>query len=129
MDDAILVYNTPFLLQYIKIKLQRAFVMIDHGAIHHLLGMQILCTYQAGTLFFTQAHYIQTKLELFRMTFCTHVAIPLEINLHLSKDHALQSLAEMDIMCVVPYQQVVGFFPYAMVCTHLNLAFAMGAVS
>jgi hypothetical protein len=37
--------------------------MTDHGVVHHLLGMQILCTYQADTLFLTQAHYIQTKLE------------------------------------------------------------------
>jgi hypothetical protein len=103
--------------------------MIDHGAIHHLLGTQILCTYQAGTLFFSQAHYIQTKLELFGMTFCKPMATPFEVNLHLSKDHALQSFTEIAIMCVVPYRQAVGFFPYAMVCTHLNLAFAMGDVS
>jgi hypothetical protein len=63
VDDAILVCNTPFLLQHIKIKLQWAFVMTDCGTIHHLLGMQILCTYQASTLFFTQANYFQTKLE------------------------------------------------------------------
>ncbi len=103
--------------------------MIDHGAIHHLLGTQILCTYQAGTLFLTQAHYIQIELELFGINLCKLVATPLEVNLHLSKDHALQSFTEIAIMCVVPYRQAVGFFPYAMVCTHLNLAFAMGVVS
>jgi hypothetical protein len=33
VDDAILVYNTLFLLQHIKIELQSTFVMIDHGAV------------------------------------------------------------------------------------------------
>jgi hypothetical protein len=60
--------------------------MIDHGVGHHLLGMQILCTYP-------------------------------------------QSVEEINIMCVVPYQQVVGVLTYAMVCTHFNLTFATGAVS
>jgi hypothetical protein len=83
--------------------------MTDHGAIHHLLGMQILHTYQAGTLCLTEAHYIQTKLELFGMTFCKPMATPIEVNLHLSKDNALQSIAKIDIMRVVPYQQAIGF--------------------
>jgi hypothetical protein len=63
------------------------------------------------------------------MTFCKPVTTPLEINLHLSKDHALQFVAEINIMCVVPYQQIVGFFTYAMVCICLDLAFVMGAIS
>ncbi len=78
---------------------------------------------------FTQAHYIQTKLELFGVVFSKPMATPFEVNLHLSKDHAPHSVVEIDIMHVVPYQQVVGFFTYAMVCTHPDLAFAMGAVS
>jgi hypothetical protein len=103
--------------------------MTDHGAVPHLLGMQILRTYEFDTLFLTQAHYIQTKLELFKMTFCKHVVTPFEVNLHLSKNHALQSVEEIDIMRVVSYQQAIGFFTYAMVCIHPNLAFAMGAIS
>jgi hypothetical protein len=91
--------------------------------------MQIFCTYQVGTLFLSQAHYIQIKLELFRMTFCKHVATPFEVNLHLSKNHALQYVEEIDMMCVVPYQLAIGFFTYAMVCICPNLAFAMGAIS
>jgi hypothetical protein len=103
VDDAILVCNIPSLLQHIKTELQSAFVMIDHGVIYHLLDMQILHNCQANTLFLTQVHYIQNKLELFGITLCKHVATPLEVNLHLSKDHALQFVVEMDIMCVVPH--------------------------
>ncbi len=56
------------------------------------------------------------------------MATPFEINLHLSKIHAFQSIEEIDIMHVVPYQQAIGFFTYAMVCIHPNLAFAMGVI-
>jgi hypothetical protein len=56
------------------------------------------------------------------------MATPLEINLLLSKDHALQFVMEMDIMCVVPHQQVLGSLTYFMVCVHLDLSFAVGAI-
>jgi hypothetical protein len=56
------------------------------------------------------------------------MATPLEINLHLSKDHALHFVVEMDIMCVVPHQQVIGSLIYAMVCVRFDLSFAVGVV-
>jgi hypothetical protein len=90
--------------------------------------MQILHNYQTITLFLTQAHYIQTKLDLFGITFRKLVAIPFEVNLPLSKDHALQFVVEMDIMRFVPHQQTVGSLTYAMVCIRHDLSFVVGAV-
>jgi hypothetical protein len=56
------------------------------------------------------------------------VATPLEVNLHLSKDHAPHFVAEINIMRVIPYQQVVGFLTYVMVCTHPNFTFVVGVI-
>jgi hypothetical protein len=63
------------------------------------------------------------------MTFCKPMATPTKVNLHSSKDRALQSIEEIDIMRGVPYQQAIGFFTYVMVCIRPNLTFAMGTIS
>jgi hypothetical protein len=130
VDDAILVCNTPSLLQHIKIELQSNLTMNDHGVVHHILGIQILHNEQDDTLFLTQVHYVQTKLELFGMNLCKFVATPLKINLHISKDQSPQFTENMDIMCNVLYQQMLVFLlmVIAMVCTQHDLTFAMGAI-
>jgi hypothetical protein len=51
VDDAILVCNTPSLLQHIKIELQSNFAMNDHGVVDHILGIQILHNEQVDTFF------------------------------------------------------------------------------
>ncbi len=51
MDDAILVCNTPFLLQHINIELQSNLAMNDHGVVHHILGIQILHNEQVNSFF------------------------------------------------------------------------------
>jgi hypothetical protein len=63
------------------------------------------------------------------MIFCKPMATPTEVNVHFSKDHALQYIEEIDIMRGVPYQQTIGFFTYVMVCIRPNLTFAMRAIS
>jgi hypothetical protein len=108
MDDAILVCNTPFLLQHINIELQSNLAMNDHGVVHHILGIQILHNEQVNS-FFIQVHYVQAKLELFGMNLCKLVVTPLTINLHISKDQSPQFIENMDIMRNVLYQ---FFFTY-----------------
>ncbi len=41
------------------------------------------------------------------------MATPFEVNLPLSKDHALQFVVEMDIMRFVPHQQAISSLTYA----------------
>jgi hypothetical protein len=57
---------------------------------------------------------------------CKLVAIPLKMNLHLSKPQSLHTLEEVEPMSYVPYQQAIGFLTYAMVCIRPNLMFTMG---
>jgi hypothetical protein len=60
------------------------------------------------------------------MHLCKIVAIPLKMNLHLSKTQSLHILEEVEAMSSVPYQQAIGSLTYVMVCICLDLMFTMG---
>jgi len=64
------------------------------------------------------------------MNLCKLVPIPLKINLHISKGQSPQFIENIDIMRNVLYQQMLVFLlmVIAMVCTHHDLTFAMGAI-
>ncbi len=57
------------------------------------------------------------------MHLCKLVAIPLKMNLHLSKTQSLHILEEVEAMSYVPYQQAIGSLTYVMVCSCLDLMF------
>jgi hypothetical protein len=57
---------------------------------------------------------------------CKLVAIPLKMNLHLSKTQSLHIPEEVEAMSYVPYQQAIDFSTYAMVCIQPNLMFIIG---
>jgi hypothetical protein len=57
------------------------------------------------------------------MHLCKIVAIPLKMNLHLSKTQSLHILEEVEAMSYVPYQQAIGSLTYVMVCSCLDLMF------
>jgi ATP-binding cassette subfamily B (MDR/TAP) protein 1 len=51
------------------------------------------------------------------------------INFKLLKDMGLQNDVGLNVMCVIPFQNVIGSPMYAMVCTRPNIAHAIGVVS
>jgi hypothetical protein len=63
------------------------------------------------------------------MDLCKLVAIPLKMNLHLSKTQSPHTFKEVEAMFYVPYQQAIGSLTYAMVCICLDLMFTMGVNS
>jgi len=63
------------------------------------------------------------------MHLCKLIAIPLKMNLHLSKTQSLHTPDKVVAMSYVPYQQVIGSFTYAMVCIWPNLMLTMGVDS
>jgi hypothetical protein len=63
------------------------------------------------------------------MHLCKLIAIPLKMNLHLSKTQSLHTPKEVEAMSYVPYQQATSFFTYVMVCIRPNLMFTMGVDS
>ena len=57
------------------------------------------------------------------------VSTPLGSHFKLSKEQSPKTEEEMDYMSKVPYALAIGSLMYAMVCTRLNIAHAVGVVS
>ena len=57
------------------------------------------------------------------------VSIPLASHFKLSKKDCPSTKEEQEQMSVIPYSSVVGSLMYAMVCTRLDIAHAVGFVS
>ena len=77
----------------------------------------------------SQSEYIEKVLKRFNMQNAKPVSIPLASHFKLSKEACPKTHEEMAYMTKVPYASVVGSLMYAMVCTRLDIAHAVGFVS
>ena len=77
----------------------------------------------------SQGEYIEKVLKRFRMQNTKLVSTPLSIHFKLSKDMCPETQKEIDYMSKIPYSLAVGSLMYAMVCTRLDIAHAVGVVS
>ena len=68
-------------------------------------------------------------LKRFNMHNSKPVSTPFASHFKLSKEMCPKTQEDMDYMSKVPYASVVGSLMYAMVCTRLDIAHAVGVVS
>ena len=68
-------------------------------------------------------------LRRFRVNDVKPRTTPLANHIKLSKEQSPKTAEECDHMTLVPYASVVGSLMYAMVCTRLDIAPAVGVVS
>ena len=103
--------------------------MKDLGAAKKTLGMEILRDRVAGRLSLSQKGYIEKVLRKFNMQNSKPVTTPQVAHFRLSSVLCSQSDEEVDYMSRVPYSSAMGSLMYAMVCSRLDLAYAISAVS
>ena len=60
---------------------------------------------------------------------CKPVKVPILVGVNLSVDQCPKTREEEEDMSHVPYASVVGCLMYAMVCTRLDIAHAVGFLS
>ena len=83
--------------------------------------------YRKLTLSYTD--YITKVLQHFSMENAKAISTPLVVYLKLIKEMYPKTQEEEDKMYKVPYASTIGSLMYAMVCTRLDIAHAMGVVS
>ena len=81
------------------------------------------------TLTKSQADYVEKVLQCFSMDNAKSISKPLPGHLKLTKEMCPTTKEEEDKMSKVPHASVVGSLMYAMVCTRLDIAHAVGVVS
>ena len=77
----------------------------------------------------SQEQYIENVLERFNMSQAKVVSSLLASHFKLSSKHSPSTDKENEDMRRVSYASVVGSLMYAMVCTRLDIAYAVGVVS
>jgi hypothetical protein len=77
----------------------------------------------------SQGEYIEKVLEIFKIRDEKTVSIPLVSHFKLTKEMCPKTHKKIDYMSKVLYSCKVGILMYAMVCTRLDIAHAVGFVS
>jgi hypothetical protein len=103
--------------------------MKDLDAAKKILRMRITRDKKNCKLTLSQGEYIEKVLERFRMQNEEPVSTPLASHLKLTKEMCSKTQEEIQYMSRVPYSSAVGSLMYAMVCTRIDIAYAVGVVS
>eukprot|EP00253_Pinus_taeda_P026593 PITA_26593 len=106
VDDMLLVGNDKEIIEYLKTELSSKFDTKDLGAANYILGMEIRRDQDSKP-----------------------VKVPSPVGVRLSVEQCPKTKEEEEDMSRVPYASVVSILMYAMVCTRLDIAHAVGVLS
>eukprot|EP00253_Pinus_taeda_P010914 PITA_10914 len=129
VDDMLVAGSSMQEINLLKRKLANSFAMKDLGAAKQILGMRITRDRKNRKVTLSQNEYIQKVLKRFNMHNAKPVSTPFVSHFKLSKEMCPKTQEDMDYMSKVPYALAVGSLMYAMVCTRLDIAHAVGVVS
>ena len=122
VDDLLIAGKDGNEIACIKKQLGDEFEMKDLGLIKHFLGMRI--TRENRSISIDQTGYIRAILERFGMEASKPVSTPLATGSRLVK--AIDDDSNVDLKL---YQGIIGSIMYAMLCTRVDLAFAIQQLS
>lgn len=111
----------------LKKDLGSRYELVDLGEARWLLGFEIRRDRRLRTLTLSQAGYISTLLERFRMTDAYALSIPLDPHVNLFEyDLTAEERSEM---ATRPYARLVGSLMYAAIGTRPDIAFAVSLLA
>lgn len=129
VDDMLFVGNNMDVIKEVKSQLSSKFDMKDLGAANFILGMEIKRDHANMKLWLNQRKYVETILQRFNMHGSKPIKVPIPIGVNLSADQCPKTHEEEEDMSHVLYASAVSNLMYAMVCTRLDIAHAVGVLS
>jgi hypothetical protein len=129
VDDMLLVGNNMDVIKEVKSQLSSKFDMNDLGVANFILGMEIKRDCANNKLWLNQRKYVEMILQRFNMHGSKLVKVPIPIGVKLSVDKCPKTQEEEEDVSHVPYASEIGSLVYAMVCTRLDIAHAVGVFS
>ncbi|KAG8493469.1 hypothetical protein CXB51_010771 [Gossypium anomalum] len=129
VDDMLIAAKDKGEVRKVKARLNEEFEMKDLGPAKKILGMEILRDRKKSKLYLSQKGYIEKVLYRFNMQSVKPVSTPLVAHFRLSSALSPQSDEKIEYMSHVPYSSTVGSLMYVMVCSRLDLSYAVSAVS
>jgi len=122
VDDKLIFSKNVDAIKRLKLQLSEHFEITDLGKACWILGMEVIRDCQQGTISLSQRRYIETILDRFGLKDGQSISTPLETNAKLVKIDVPEVNAKT-------YQTMLGGLMYAMLATHPDLAYAVGALS
>ena len=116
-------------INILKKQLSKQFSIKDLGAAKQIFGIRIIRDKANGTLNLSQSEYVKKVLNKFNMNEAKLVSTPLYSHFKQSKKQSPKTEEERDYISKVPYASAIDSLMYAMVCTRLDIAHAVGVVS
>ena len=122
VNDKLIFSKNLDAIKRLKSQLLDHFEITDLGEAQWILGMEVICDCQQGTISLSQCRYVKTILDHFGLKDGQSVSTPLKTNAKLTK-------IDTPEVNTKTYQSALGGLMYAMLATRPDLAYAVGALS
>ena len=129
VDDILLAGNDMDSIVTTKKWLSSTFEMKDMGEANFMLGVEITSDCSKKFLSLSQRTYIKKIFERFHMHNSKLIDTPMEKGCTLSLDQCPKNDEEKNQMSKVPYAFAIGSLMYTILCTRLDICFAIGMLS
>ena len=128
-DDILLAGNSLSFVNAIKSWLSLNFEMKDMSETEFILEVKIQRDHFKNLFTLSQESYIEKIFERFKMKDCKPIDTPIAKGEVLSLAMYLKTQSERASMRKDPYSSAVRSLMYAMMCTQLDICYAVGLVS
>jgi Reverse transcriptase (RNA-dependent DNA polymerase) len=128
VDDCTIAATCIHLIEELKAGLRQHVEVTDLGELHWMLGIEIKCDHEAGTIHLSQRAYIDAILRRYNFANLKPLSTPMDVQVRLSSEQAPASATECAIMRDVPYREAVGTLNWAVLSTCPDIAFAVATM-
>jgi hypothetical protein len=109
--------------------LRKSFSIKDLGEASYILGIKIYRDRSKHLIGLSQSTYIDKVLNRFNMNESKKGFIPMSHGVTLSDTQCASMPDEHERMSRVPYASAIGSIMYAMICTRLDVSYALSVMS
>jgi reverse transcriptase-like protein len=129
MDNCTITASSACLVEDFKASLCRHIKVTDLDALHWMLGIEIRCDWEVGTVHLSQHAYINSILHHYHLADLKPLSTPMDTSTRLMIEQAPARVAEHAIMHDMPYCEAIGTLNWAALATHPDMAFAVATVT
>jgi hypothetical protein len=94
-----------------------------------MLGIEVQCNREAGSIHLSQHAYIGSILCRYNFDDLKPLSTPMDTQVRLSTEQVPASAAECAVMCDVPYHEAVGALNWAVLATCPDIVFAVSTIT
>jgi hypothetical protein len=129
VDDILLIGNDITMMEVIKTSLRKSFSMKVLEEAAYILGIKIYRDRSKRLIRLGQDAYIDKILNQFNMQDSKKGFLPMSHDITLSKKQCPTDSDEQERMRAIPYGLAIGSIMYAMICTCLDVSYALSTTS